>query len=97
MFETTTECPTVPDDGFQWLKYGQKKMSNRYREPTDCIMRHYFHCRHSECPARRMIDQDMNNPSMATVKHKYMHTCNVHGMAANVIHDANAEASASAC
>jgi len=69
-------------DGHTWLKYGQKKISNKtlegdfqHMEMGTNIRRHYFQCKESTCPARRVLDQNLDKPSLVNAIYKGEHTC----------------------
>ena len=66
------------EDGYQWLKYGQKMLSKKVaadRGMGSNVRRHYFQCKDRACPARRFIDQDLSNPSRLKTTYRCQHTC----------------------
>ena len=66
------------EDGYQWLKYGQKMLSKKVAMGNN-VRRHYFQCKDRACPARRFIDQDLSNPSRLKTTYHGQHTCSCSG------------------
>ncbi|XP_044980780.1 WRKY transcription factor 55-like [Hordeum vulgare subsp. vulgare] len=62
------------DDGHQWRKYGEKKLSNSN------FPRFYYRCTYKtdlKCPATKQVQQkDMSDPPLFTVTYFNHHSCN---------------------
>ncbi|KAK8928561.1 putative WRKY transcription factor 70 [Platanthera zijinensis] len=69
---TTTSCAPY-DDGFQWRKYGEKKISKTK------FTRSYFRCTYRDeqgCMATKQVQRkEMEDPPMFLVTYSYEHTC----------------------
>uniref|UniRef100_A0A0D9XNF0 WRKY domain-containing protein n=1 Tax=Leersia perrieri TaxID=77586 RepID=A0A0D9XNF0_9ORYZ len=70
----TTDTYAPYDDGHQWRKYGEKKLSNSN------FPRFYYRCTYKndmKCPATKQVQQkDTNDPPMFSVTYFNHHTCN---------------------
>ncbi|KAH0470444.1 hypothetical protein IEQ34_000167 [Dendrobium chrysotoxum] len=70
---TTTSCAPY-DDGFQWRKYGEKKISKSK------FTRSYYRCAYRDeqgCLATKQVQQkEMEDPPMFLVTCSNEHTCN---------------------
>lgn len=69
----TTVTSTPFNDGYQWRKYGEKKISQ-------CAMpRCYYRCTHKDdqgCPATKQVQQkDAEDPPAFVVTYNKQHTC----------------------
>nr|QIL87958.1 putative WRKY transcription factor 2 [Lilium longiflorum] len=49
--------PAIPEDGYEWRKYGQK-YSRRIS-----MNRSYFKCRNNDCSVKRKVEWDPSDPS----------------------------------
>ncbi|KAA8549704.1 hypothetical protein F0562_001278 [Nyssa sinensis] len=58
----------LPEDGYQWKKYGQKfiKHVNKYRS--------YFKCHNAECRAKKRADWSYSEPGNLRVVYNGVHT-----------------------
>ncbi|KAF7830857.1 WRKY transcription factor 55 [Senna tora] len=67
-----TEMP--PDDGYTWRKYGQKEiLGSNYP-------RAYYRCTHQklyECPAKKQVQRQDNNPDIFAITYRGDHTCHM--------------------
>ncbi|BAH95488.1 Os12g0116400 [Oryza sativa Japonica Group] len=70
----TTDTYAPYDDGHQWRKYGEKKLSNSN------FPRFYYRCTYKndmKCPATKQVQQkDTNDPPLFSVTYFNHHTCN---------------------
>ncbi|XP_006664281.1 WRKY DNA-binding transcription factor 70-like [Oryza brachyantha] len=70
----TTATYAPYDDGHQWRKYGEKKLSNSN------FPRFYYRCTYKndmKCPATKQVQQkDTNDPPLFSVTYFNHHTCN---------------------
>jgi hypothetical protein len=73
---------TDTDDGQGWSKYGRKKRSTKYgagkEVRADSVWRHYYHCKHIGCHARRVVDANMTNPTATVASYQGAHTMECH-------------------
>ncbi|WVZ59996.1 hypothetical protein U9M48_010073 [Paspalum notatum var. saurae] len=47
----------MPEDGYEWKKYGQKYIKNIQK------IRSYFRCRHKLCGAKKKVEWHPSDPS----------------------------------
>ncbi|KAF0918605.1 hypothetical protein E2562_025189 [Oryza meyeriana var. granulata] len=70
----TTDTYAPYDDGHQWRKYGEKKLSNSN------FPRFYYRCTYKndmKCPATKQVQQkDTNDPPLFSVTYFNHHSCN---------------------
>jgi len=60
----------IDDDGWEWSKYGQKKIRQ-----SKFAVRHYYRCKKKGCDARKHVEQTLTHPIQSTVSYSGTHTC----------------------
>ncbi|CAL9194565.1 unnamed protein product [Musa hybrid cultivar] len=64
---TVNKQPSIPEDGYEWNKYGQKYIKNIRK------IRSYYRCRRKECNARKRLEWSPANPTILRVIYDGMH------------------------